>query len=109
MTAQTSEAIEVTDEVTESILIPEDVLAILQALSPERRQQVFDFAEFLGQKQEQPSIVAKRTRDLDRGAVTWISDDFDDPLPDDFWFGENDPLMMTDEQIKQINQASKQA
>src|SRR5690349_14859156 len=25
---------------------------------------------------------------LDKGTV-WMSDDFDDPLPDEFWFGEN--------------------
>jgi hypothetical protein len=72
----------------EKKLIPEDVLAILQAMSPEQRQQVFDFVAFLAQRQdhreEQPSEsfnLPKRTRDLDRGAVLWISDDFDDSLP----------------------------
>jgi Protein of unknown function (DUF2281) len=96
-------------------LIPESVLVTLQALSPEQRQQVFDFAEFLAQKQNfsTPSSAAnvekpKRVRDLDAGAVLWISDDFDAPLPDEFWLGENDPLMMTDAQIKQLNQASEQ-
>jgi Protein of unknown function (DUF2281) len=100
MTAQTSEA----------ILIPEDVLAVLQALSPERRQQVFDFAEFLGQKQEQadqskPDSFPPRVLGLHAGQG-WTSDDFDEPLPDDFWFSETDPLMMSDEQIKQLNNRS---
>jgi Protein of unknown function (DUF2281) len=99
-----------------SFLIPEAVLATLQALPPAQRQLVFDFAEFLAQKQNvaetQPPQPAeaiklpkkrKRIRDLDAGAVTLISDDFDEPLPDEFWFGENDPLMMTPEQIEQLN------
>jgi len=92
-------------------LIPEEVWAILQALLPEQRQQVFDFAEFLVQKRgcspAQPTGSQNRIRDLDRGAVVWISDDFDAPLLDEFWFGENDPLMMTDEQLKQLKQASE--
>jgi antitoxin (DNA-binding transcriptional repressor) of toxin-antitoxin stability system len=32
-----------------------------------------------------------RTPGLNRGQA-WISPDFDDPLPDDFWNGENDVL-----------------
>lgn len=98
----------------ETKLIPEDVLAILRAMSPEQRQQVFNFVAFLAQRQEhhkgQPSEtlnIPKRSRDLDRGAVLWISDDFDDSLPDEFWLGENDPLMMTTEQIRQLNRSSK--
>jgi Protein of unknown function (DUF2281) len=104
-----------TAQSVQNSLIPESVLVTLQALSPEQRQQVFDFAEFLVQKQNfftLPSAAnvekPKRIRDLDAGAVRWISDDFDAPLPDEFWFGENDPLMMTDAQIKQLNQASEQ-
>jgi Protein of unknown function (DUF2281) len=98
------------------LIIPESVLATLQALSPAQRQLVFDFAEFLVQKQNaveqqlpkpaeaiKPPKKRKRIRDLDAGAVVWISDDFDEPLPDEFWFGENDPLMMTPEQIEQLN------
>lgn len=29
-----------------------------------------------------------RTPGLSRGSVMWISDDFDDPLPDEFWLGK---------------------
>ena len=103
-----------TAQTFETKLIPEDVLAILQAMSPGQRQQVFDFVAFLAQRQEhcegQPAETSsrpKRSRDLDRGAVVWISDDFDDSLSDEFWFGENDPLMMTTEQIRQLNQSSE--
>jgi Protein of unknown function (DUF2281) len=95
----------------QTLLIPEAVLAVLQALSPEQRQQVFDFAEFLAQRQEpagdQSLKPAKSPRipGLHAGQV-WMSEDFDAPLPDEFWFGENDPLMMTDQQIQQLNQRS---
>ncbi len=37
----------------------EDVLGILQRLTPELRQQVFDFAEFLVQRQHKSMIVVK--------------------------------------------------
>ena len=59
------------------------------------------------QRQNKTGVTKpKRIRDLNRGAVLWISDDFDDPLPDEFWFSDTDPLMMTDEQIKALNQGS---
>ncbi|MFN0050896.1 MAG: type II toxin-antitoxin system Phd/YefM family antitoxin [Planctomycetales bacterium] len=31
-----------------------------------------------------------RTPGLSRGAIKWISPDFDDPLPDEFWLGTNE-------------------
>ena len=31
-----------------------------------------------------------RTLGLNKGTA-WVSDDFDDPLPDEFWLGEDDP------------------
>ncbi|WP_293091890.1 DUF2281 domain-containing protein [Moorena sp. SIOASIH] len=36
---------------SQPMVIPNDVLAVLQGLSPEQRQLVYDFAEFLLQKQ----------------------------------------------------------
>lgn len=33
-----------------------------------------------------PSPVRKRVMGLHRG-VAWMSDDFDEPLPDEFWLG----------------------
>lgn len=35
--------------------------------------------------------LAKRIAGLDDGA-SWISDDFDDPLPDEFWMGDDEPV-----------------
>jgi hypothetical protein len=90
-------------------VVSPQMLEVLEKLSPELRQLVFDFAEFLRHSQDQvieaQSVKAakpKRIRDLDRGAVVWMSDDFDAPLPDEFWFGENDPLMMTPESTHPI-------
>ena len=41
--------------------------------------------------QAEPAIEAppkkKRIAGLNRGQI-WVSDDFDDPLPDEFWLGE---------------------
>jgi hypothetical protein len=94
-----------TTEVASSSLIADEMAIVLQNLSPDLRQQVFDFAEFLAQRQDKTEVVKpKRIRDLNRGAVLWISNDFDDPLPDEFWFSDTDPLMMTSEQIKTLNQ-----
>jgi len=31
----------------------------------------------------------KRIAGLNRGEI-WVSEDFDDPLPDEFWFGEDE-------------------
>jgi hypothetical protein len=94
-----------TTEVASSSLIADEMAILLQNLSPDLRQQVFDFADFLARRQDKTEVVKrKRIRDLNRGAVLWISDDFDDPLPDEFWFSDTDPLMMTDEQIKTLNQ-----
>jgi Protein of unknown function (DUF2281) len=98
-----------TAQMVPTTVVSPQMLGVLEKLSPELRQQVFDFAEFLGQRQgsviDEQSVKAvkpKRVRDLDRGAVVWMSDDFDDPLPDEFWFGKNDPLMMTPEPTQSI-------
>jgi mRNA-degrading endonuclease RelE of RelBE toxin-antitoxin system len=68
------------------------VVAKLQTLAPEQQQQVLDFVEFLTHKYVIPlevpqEVEQKRIPDLNRGEV-WMSDDFNDPLPDEFWMGE---------------------
>jgi len=77
--------------------VPEKILAALNTLSLDRQQQVFDFVEFLMQKQEDseishaPQQAAKLSKKRILGqhkGMGWISDDFNDPLPDEFWFGE---------------------
>lgn len=37
------------------------------------------------------ATAKRRIAGLDDG-VSWISDDFDDPLPDEFWMGNDDPV-----------------
>lgn len=59
----------------------------LLVLPPEQQQQVLDFIDFLLQKYAQPPAKKKRILDLNKGEI-WMSDDFNDPLPDEFWLGE---------------------
>ena len=93
-------------EVVYDGIVPEQLLVALQRLSPDRCQQVVDFAEFLVEKRTEP-VVAKPPRILGLHAgQVWMSEDFDQPFPDEFWFGENDPLMMSDEQLQTFNQAT---
>jgi hypothetical protein len=68
-----------------------ELIAKLQTLAPEQQQQVLDFVEFLMQKYAQPEKTQETPQqsipDLNRGEI-WMSDDFNDPLPDEFWMGE---------------------
>jgi hypothetical protein len=62
----------------------------LKSLPIEQQQQVFDFIEFLASKYPvSKSIVAKPSRvmGLFEGQGR-ISDDFNEPLPDEFWSGQ---------------------
>ena len=87
-------------------VVPEEFVVVFQVLSSEQRRQVFDFAEFLaGRSEKSPDKQCfdqpKRCRDLDKGAVIWMGEDFDEPLPYEFWYGENDPLMIENVQLQQ--------
>jgi hypothetical protein len=62
----------------------------LKSLPIEQQQEVFDFIEFLASKyQTSQTIAAKRSRimGLFEGKGR-ISDDFNEPLPDEFWSGQ---------------------
>ncbi|MCF4965646.1 type II toxin-antitoxin system VapB family antitoxin [Nostoc sp. CMAA1605] len=67
------------------------LIAKVQTLAPEQQQQVLDFVEFLMQKYTQPEKTQEtpqqRVLGLHEGQI-WMSDDFNDPLPDEFWMGE---------------------
>ncbi|PAX49849.1 type II toxin-antitoxin system VapB family antitoxin [Brunnivagina elsteri] len=70
-----------------------EVITKLQNLAPEQQQQVLDFVEFLAQKYNQPQetkekIKKPRVAGLHEG-MGWMSDDFNEPLPDEFWLGES--------------------
>ncbi|BAY83958.1 hypothetical protein NIES267_34520 [Calothrix parasitica NIES-267] len=76
---------------SQTVNITEGLVTRLQNLSPEQQQQVVDFIEFLEQKyiqqpsnQEQPK---RRIFGLHEGQG-WMSENFNEPLPDEFWFGE---------------------
>ncbi|MDZ8258302.1 DUF2281 domain-containing protein [Nostoc sp. ChiQUE01b] len=66
------------------------LIAKLQTLAPEQQQEVLDFVEFLAQKYAQPQQPPqKRVLGLNQGKI-WISDDFNEPLPDELWLGESE-------------------
>jgi Protein of unknown function (DUF2281) len=76
----------------QTITLPETFLTQLQTLPPEQIQQVIDFVEFLNQKYvssqpEQSILKQPRVLGLNKGKG-WISEDFNVPLPDEFWMGE---------------------
>ncbi len=77
------------DNQTLDLEIPEDIANNLIEFSPERRKQVFDFVRFLAQQQEATvnPTPSQRVLGLHQG-MGWMSDDFDSPLPDEFWLGE---------------------
>jgi len=72
---------------SQMIDVTETLIAKLQSLAPEQQQTLLDFAEFLVQKHTQIQTEQKRVPDLNRGEI-WMSEDFNDPLPDEFWTGE---------------------
>jgi ribosomal protein L16/L10AE len=85
-----------TNQTTQTMAMSEKILAALNALSPDRQQQVFDFVEFLIQKQENSEVshstqeaakISKKRILGQHKGMGWISDDFNAPLPDEFWFG----------------------
>ncbi len=54
--------------------------------------EVVDFAEFLREKERRKQTEAQPKKERVLGMYDgqgWISDDFNDELPDEFWFGED--------------------
>ena len=77
---------------TQIIPKPEILLNKIQALPPEQLQQIEDFIEFLTQKYVHSNIKdiipqPPRILGLQKGKG-WMSEDFNNPLPDEFWLGE---------------------
>lgn len=66
--------------------IEQALLEQVRLLSPAQQQEVLDFATFLRQKA--PVIPKERVPVLHKDIPYWIADDFDAPLPDEFWLGE---------------------
>ena len=77
----------------------ENLLEKLDRLLPEQQQQVLDFIEFLLFQHErsiEQSTSAKVVSETPKPRVfgqyrgrIWMSEDFNDPLPDEFWLGES--------------------
>ncbi len=83
---------------SQTIELLEDLLGKLQNLLPENQQLLLTFAEFLLERQmrsipENTSVEAalppgqQRVLGLHQG-MGWMSEDFNEPLPDAFWLGE---------------------
>ena len=72
--------------------LKENLFALFAELPAEMQAEVIDFAEFLHQKKRKLETEALtpnvRVAGLHDGQG-WISDDFNDELPDEFWFGED--------------------
>lgn len=45
------------------------------------------------------ALKRERIPGLGKGDIVWISDDFDDPLPDEFWLGDDD--LMDESEVKE--------
>ena len=84
---------------SQTIELVEDLLKKLQKLLPEKQKQVLAFVEFLLFQQVQsiqppisvevtPLTPKPRVFGQYRGQI-WMSGDFNDPLPDEFWLGES--------------------
>ncbi|MCL4867571.1 MAG: DUF2281 domain-containing protein [Anaerolineae bacterium] len=46
------------------------------------------FLQYMAQQKPATPKLSRRIPGLDAGS-TWVSDDFDAPLPDSFWFGDD--------------------
>jgi len=87
-----------------AIDVVEELLGKLQKLMPDQQQQVLAFVEFLlwqrVQSIQQPMGVdvvpltsKPRVFGQYQGQI-WMSDDFNDPLPDEFWLAYNSSAIL---------------
>ena len=66
-----------------------DLHTLIDQLPTDLQKEVYDFAAFLLEKKhQQPRTEKPRVMDLHKGQV-WMSEDFDEPLPDEFWLGKD--------------------
>lgn len=71
---------------------------IVGALPSDAQAEVIDFAEFLREKKRREQAkppLKERVFGMYEGQG-WVSDDFNDELPDEFWFGEDFGLIEKD-------------
>ena len=78
--------------------LKETLFTIFAELPAESQAEVIDFAEFLHQKNrklETEELPKERVFGMYEGQG-WISEDFNDELPDEFWFGEDFGIIKKD-------------
>jgi hypothetical protein len=64
--------------------ITENIITKLQDIPLDKQQQILEYIESLTEEKDSSSSPKKRVFGLHQGKI-WMSDDFNDPLPDDFW------------------------
>ena len=64
----------------------EAIFRTIDELSSEEKLQIVEYIQTLSEP-EIEKMPRLRVFDLHEGAI-WMSDDFDDELPDSFWLGE---------------------
>ena len=67
--------------------IEQALLEQVRSLNPAQQQAVLDFAAFLRQKV--PMALNEPKPGLHKDIPYWMADDFDAPLPDEFWLAES--------------------
>jgi hypothetical protein len=77
---------------SQTINLIDGAQAKMRSLSLAQQQTVVDFIDFLATKQfvvsgDEEKLKQQRIPDLDRSKYR-MSDDFNDPLPDEFWLGD---------------------
>ncbi|MCA0456897.1 MAG: DUF2281 domain-containing protein [Chloroflexi bacterium] len=65
----------------------DDLLKVVDTLSPEQKQLLRQHIDNEPNSSE-IDLSKPRVLGLHMGSM-WMSDDFDDPLPDEFWLGED--------------------
>lgn len=65
----------------------DDLLNLVDQLTEEQKRLLQERMMASEHSTQPPGILKKRVAGLGEGTI-WISDDFDDPLPDEFWLGE---------------------
>lgn len=66
--------------------IAERIARVASVLPADRQLEILDFAEFLRNRSAPPPLRPRKAG-IFVGLPYFISDDFDDPLPEAFWTG----------------------
>ncbi len=74
-----------------ALTLPDDLAAKLELLARHQNRSPEEVLRDLLNDVPLPSTAErkKRTPGLNKGSTIYVSDDFDDPLGDDFWLGES--------------------